>query len=166
MMQGEDDHKTSADLEKSPNALFLVLEGGGAKAIAHVAAWEVLEPIVKTGLAPLDDIPTKAQGGEEFYLSGVAGTSAGAIMAALIAAGAKSTDLIDAAGRLPLCSALGVEQFTDLFCIPGWRRLRQFRFILRPTPKLAARLTPRWRKSDFNDAATQADTQDTLTCSP
>jgi len=37
---------TGAPSEKS-HSLFLVLEGGGAKGIAHVAAWEALEPLLE-----------------------------------------------------------------------------------------------------------------------
>src|SRR5690348_15719911 len=105
------DPKTKAD---DPTKLFLVLEGGGAKGIAHVAAWKALDRLVakpKEAVAP----PPSDLGSERFVLTGVAGTSAGAVIAAFIAAGAKAEDLIDNNGEVPLCKTLNIRRFRDIF---------------------------------------------------
>ena len=139
--------ETAAEASQPSNAaerqsLFLVLEGGGAKGIAHVAAWEILEPLV--------EMKTKAWSATaeapRFKLNGVAGTSAGAVVAAFIAAGATSDQLVDKFGRIPLCSELGIERFYDLFGLAGWRRLKQMRWLLNPNVTRSRRLTPRWQQ--------------------
>jgi predicted acylesterase/phospholipase RssA len=107
-----------------PRSLFLALEGGGAKGIAHVAALRALEKVLENARANKRD---------EYVIREVAGTSAGAIVAAFIAAGATSRELIDDAGRMPLAGALGIEKFHDLFGLAGWRRLKLWRRILKPT---------------------------------
>jgi predicted acylesterase/phospholipase RssA len=132
-----------------PTNLFIVLEGGGAKGIAHIAVWDVLQSLVRSRGRELDG----PQGQRNFAVAGIAGTSAGAIVAALVAAGANAKDLIDSEGRIPLASVLGVEYFYDLFGLAGWRRLKQFRWLLQPTPTIAGRLTPRWWKSVSSDQA-------------
>ena len=68
-------------------ALSLVLGGGGAKGIAHIAAWAALEPLISTPTRKVKDFPPDL-GERRFQLTEVAGTSAGALMAAFIAAGA------------------------------------------------------------------------------
>ena len=132
--------QTAADQQltkrpRKPSALYLVLEGGGAKGIAHIAAWEALEPLILKPNSPRDDVRNDR---EQFELSGVAGTSAGAVVAAFIAAGATSKVLIDDSGRLPLCDALGLGHLRDIFGIRGWRRLRNLRIFLRPSDSLLA----------------------------
>ena len=133
---------TGAPSEKS-HSLFLVLEGGGAKGIAHVAAWEALEPLLEQIPA---DVLASGEKPKSFEITGVAGTSAGAVVAAFIAAGATSRHLVDSEGRIPLCDALGLESFHDIFGIKGWRRLVELRFLLRPNLGAHRRLTPRYAK--------------------
>lgn len=115
--------------ETAETELFLVLEGGGARGIAHVAAWGVLDELVAKPFDPVPrDIPSDL-GKDRFRLTAVAGSSAGAIVAAFIAAGAKAEDLIDREGRVPLCEVLGVEYFYDIFGMREWRRLKHLKSI-------------------------------------
>lgn len=58
-----------------PSPAFAIFEGGGAKGIAHVGALRVVESY-------------------DFELQGVAGTSAGSLIAALIAAGYRSEEIM------------------------------------------------------------------------
>jgi predicted acylesterase/phospholipase RssA len=113
-----------------PIPLYLVFEGGGAKGIAHVAAWYALRSI-------LDEVPVRPLPGtgRKLRIEGVAGTSAGAAVAALIAAGAKPSDIIDSEGRIPLFAELGIKLFTDLFGLRGWQRLEQLRTLRRSGAK-------------------------------
>jgi hypothetical protein len=65
--------------EKMPNEtrrVYLAFQGGGAKGIAHIG-----------GLAAVN--------GSSIEIAGVAGTSAGAIVAALVAAGYSAKDIFD-----------------------------------------------------------------------
>jgi predicted acylesterase/phospholipase RssA len=113
--------------------LSLVLGGGGAKGIAHIAAWAALEPLISTPTRKVKDFPPEL-GERRFQLTEVAGTSAGALMAAFIAAGATSTDLVDAKGRVPLCGALGLNHFHEISGEHGWRRLKLLRNLYAPSP--------------------------------
>jgi len=83
--------------------VFLVFEGGGAKGIVHVGALRALE-------------------GHDIRVAGVAGTSAGAIVAALVAAGYSSRELIADDGSSPLLRVIGLERATDFFGA-NWSRL-------------------------------------------
>jgi NTE family protein len=105
---------------------FVAFAGGGAKGVVHVGALKALE---ERGVT----------------LKGVAGTSAGAIVAALVAAGFRADDLIDAASGRTILERLSeidpkVSRATDLFGEVGWLRVRVFRVLLRqplPFPLLA-----------------------------
>jgi predicted acylesterase/phospholipase RssA len=111
------------------NALYVVFDGGGARGITHISAWRVLERLIsKFGRGPSQVLGPEF-GAKRYRLAGVAGTSSGAIAAAFIAAGAKSTDLIDECGRVPLFSELRLRHFYELFGIRGWRRLKHLRRI-------------------------------------
>jgi predicted acylesterase/phospholipase RssA len=125
--------------------LYLVLEGGGARGIAHVAVWRVLEGLVATPKQPDSKQVDTPLLNPRYCLKGVAGTSAGAIAAAFIAAGARSEDLIGRDGRLPLCDYLGLDYFHEVFGLDGWRRLSYSRRFVKPSKLLrraAARLSP------------------------
>jgi len=80
-----------------PKRIFLVFEGGGAKGIVHVGA-----------LRALDSEP-------EIEIAGVAGTSAGAIVAALVAAGYSARELVANDGTSPMLRLLGMDAATDFF---------------------------------------------------
>lgn len=88
----------------APKRIFLVLEGGGAKGIVHVGALRALESE------------------QQIEIAGVAGTSAGAIVAALVAAGYGARDLIAEDGTSPLLQRLGMTTATGFFG-RGWDRL-------------------------------------------
>lgn len=134
---GEPSSQPPASLTASePKSLYLVLEGGGAKGIAHVAAWDALEEILVESNASSER--SIEPGRDRYELREVAGTSAGAIVGALIAAGARSNQLLDADGRMPLADALFISRFYDLFGVSGWRRLRLWRFILSPKAAITA----------------------------
>ena len=107
--------------------VFVAFAGGGAKGVVHVGALKALEE-------------------RNVVLKGVAGTSAGAIVAALVAAGFRADDLIDSASGRTILERLSeidpkVSRATDLFGKVGWLRVRLFRLVLRqplPFPVLAA----------------------------
>ena len=99
--------------------IFFVFEGGGAKGIAHVGALRAVEQ-------------TKA-----FRIKGAAGTSAGAIAAALVAAGYSSeeifSEIADKGEYHSIFNKLS-EQFnrpTDLFIGWQWFFLRRVRWLSR-----------------------------------
>jgi NTE family protein len=83
--------------------VFGIFEGGGAKGLAHVGA-----------------IAAAQQLGVKF--AGVAGASAGAIVASLIAVGYKAKELYDPSGRTGLMSG----NLTDLFGQGKWEEWKQF----------------------------------------
>jgi predicted acylesterase/phospholipase RssA len=118
-------------LGEDETALYLVLDGGGARGVAHVAAWRVLDTMVRKPGGPKPELPEEL-GAKRYVLAGVAGTSAGAIAAAFIAAGAKPDDLIDTKGRVPLLSELRLRRFSEIFGIRGWRRLENLRRLAPP----------------------------------
>ncbi len=80
--------------------VFLIFEGGGARCVAHIGALKALE---RKGVT----------------IRGVAGTSAGALIAALVAAGYKSEELYSAegetAGTSPILQSVGLRVARDLF---------------------------------------------------
>lgn len=90
-----------------------------ARGIAHVAAWEVLDGLVSVPGRKLDRDFSTDLGDERFCLTSVAGASAGAKVAAFIAAGAKAQDLIDENGEIPLRNTFGIEHLYDLFLRQG-----------------------------------------------
>jgi NTE family protein len=80
--------------------VFVIFEGGGAKCIAHVGALKALE----------------TKGAE---IRGVAGTSAGAIIAALVAAGYRAEEIFSVeganAGISPALRGIGLANARELF---------------------------------------------------
>lgn len=96
-----------------PQRVFVALAGGGAKGLIHVGALRALED---RGVA----------------FCGLAGTSAGAIVAALKAAGFSSRDLLDPDGGPTLIDRLSeidpsLTSATDIFGRTGWIRVWLFR---------------------------------------
>ncbi|WLE64107.1 patatin-like phospholipase family protein (plasmid) [Burkholderia plantarii] len=91
--------------------VFLVFQGGGARGIAHVG-----------GLAAVN--------GLGLHVAGVAGTSAGAIMAALVAAGYSADQLLNPADGSHLLQCLDGGKYkvaTNLFSRSGWLQIRTLR---------------------------------------
>ena len=103
-----------------PQRVYVAFEGGGAKGIAHVGALRALEAARDRG---------------DLELGGFAGTSAGAIVAALTSVGWTSTELISAPDRKSVLTMLhdrkapGLRgtQATDLLGQAGWVRLKAMR---------------------------------------
>ncbi|WP_167400365.1 patatin-like phospholipase family protein [Gluconacetobacter entanii] len=94
--------------------MFVALAGGGAKGLLHVGALRALED-------------------RDVVFCGLAGTSAGAIVAALKAAGFSSRDLLDPDGGPTLIDQLNeidpnFNRATDIFGRTGWARVLLFRW--------------------------------------
>lgn len=97
----------------------MAFSGGGAKGVIHVGALKAIQE-------------------RQVHLMGLAGTSAGAIVAALAAAGFTADDLIDSSSGRTIIDRLSqidpkMRRATDLFGRSGWWRVRFFRWMLRRT---------------------------------
>ena len=90
--------------------VFLVLEGGGARGLAHVGALRAIEEEPRLEIA------------------GLGGTSAGAIVAALASAGYASTEMIDSNGTSPLLRHAGFKDATGLLGA-DWKKVRRIRWL-------------------------------------
>ncbi|MBZ5796083.1 patatin-like phospholipase family protein [Burkholderia contaminans] len=94
---------------------FLVFQGGGAKGIVHVGALTAVED-------------------EKLDIQGVAGTSAGAMVAALVAAGYRGRELFDADTGEHILAALGprlgFKKAIDFFGWAPWQVIRVCRLII------------------------------------
>ncbi|MEJ6395102.1 patatin-like phospholipase family protein [Gymnodinialimonas sp. 2305UL16-5] len=108
-----------------PQRVYVAFEGGGAKGIGHVGA-----------LAALQDSDVGKSGALD--LAGYAGTSAGAIVAALAASGWAASDLVDPAQKHSVLNILqkkGVAipglQAPDLLGRKGWLAIRVFVLAMR-----------------------------------
>lgn len=100
----------------TPLRLLVIFEGGGAKGIAHIGAMKALE---------------EALVADRGQVTGVAGTSAGAIVAALYASGYRADELID-----PDCGTTCLKDIKpgpsfakSLFGVAGWRSIAAFRMM-------------------------------------
>lgn len=106
----QDDDKSAS----APTDVVLTFQGGGAKAIVHVGALAAVEQA-------------------ELKVRGVAGTSAGAIVAALAAVGYTSAEMLDSSGNTQniidtVGKSLGVKRPADLFSPKGWWFVRALRW--------------------------------------
>jgi len=100
---------------EEPRRLFVALEGGGAKAIVHIGTLRALEE-------------------RHFLLMGLAGTSAGAIIAALGAAGYRAHEIIDPDKKrtiLDTYSEITGKKIrpTQLFGKGGWPMIQKLRYL-------------------------------------
>ena len=107
---------TTADPHDTYRA-FVAFAGGGAKGIIHVGALKALEE-------------------KNVQFCGLAGTSAGAIVACLKAAGFKADELIAPDSKSSVIDLLRavdpkIQKATSLFGRWGWRRIRMFRWVLK-----------------------------------
>lgn len=96
-----------------PQRIYVAFEGGGAKGVAHIGALAAFE-------AEADDV----------RIAGVAGTSAGAIVAALVAAGWTSKEIADPAAHDSILKRvrkaggpIAGDEATDLIGPRGWRAI-------------------------------------------
>jgi NTE family protein len=108
----------------NPHRLFVAFAGGGAKGLIHVGALKALED-------------------RKVQFCGLAGTSAGAIVASLKAAGFEATDLLDPESGGSLIDRLReidqrIVKATDIFGRSGWTRILLFRWALSHPLWLAA----------------------------
>lgn len=100
--------------------VYITLEGGGAKGIAHVGA---LKAVVD---AAEDD------GSQTYEVVGISGTSAGAIVAGLFAAGYDPEEIASSASDDNILKFVDNANIaTDLLPAPGWERLNQVRKLTR-----------------------------------
>src|SRR5271169_1558035 len=100
----------------SPHRVFVAFAGGGAKGLIHVGALKALED-------------------RQVDFCGLAGTSAGAIVAALKASGFAADDLVNPDTGETLVDQLkaidpSINRATDFFGAGGWRRVVVFRWML------------------------------------
>ena len=114
---------TSAEARK----VYVVFQGGGARGAVHVGALKALE----LAKFPPKDLSKPATRPE---IIGVAGTSAGSIMAALVSAGYQSDQIIDVSGKSDQHILKGLKGFasgslTGLFTEKGWARINRARWI-------------------------------------
>ncbi len=96
---------------------FVAFSGGGAKGLVHVGALQALED-------------------RDVHFAGLAGTSAGAIVAALTAAGFQARELVDPDTGATVLDRLAeidpaLASATGIFGPGGWLKIRLFRWCLR-----------------------------------
>ncbi|MFG1404370.1 patatin-like phospholipase family protein [Xanthobacter sediminis] len=106
------------------NRVFVAFAGGGAKGLIHVGALKALED-------------------RDVTFCGLAGTSAGAIVAALRAAGFSSREMLDPDGSASIIDKLReidskIVKATDIFGHGGWARVALFRWAANHPQLLAA----------------------------
>ncbi|MBH1506363.1 patatin-like phospholipase family protein [Stenotrophomonas maltophilia] len=111
--------------------VYVVFQGGGARGAVHVGALKALE----LAEFPPKDLSKPATRPE---IVGVAGTSAGSIMAALVSAGYESDQILDLSGKSDHHVLKGLEGFssgslTGLFTERGWARIKKARWIAENT---------------------------------
>ena len=99
-----------------PRRVFVAFAGGGAKGLIHIGALKALE-----------------DRGVQFH--GLAGTSAGAVVASLKAAGFRASDILDTESGVSLIDRLReidpeIAKATDIFGKNGWRRVLLFRWAV------------------------------------
>lgn len=109
---------------------YVAFEGGGARGIAHVGFLRALEfpTVLPDGTSPqTNGDPSNDRPEGRFEILGAAGTSAGAIVAALTVAGYTSEELFSKDGKSSILKKIGARKMTDLFGYSGWKGVRLFR---------------------------------------
>jgi NTE family protein len=126
-----------------PRRAYVSFSGGGAKGIVHVGGLKAVEVA-----APPDWTPPAVGSTTYLDVRGYSGTSAGAMVAALAAAGYSTTEMIDPAKRETILEVVrhGIQphrvlgalgtlqpsvpgQVTDLFGADGWRMMQLLRWL-------------------------------------
>jgi NTE family protein len=110
----EAEANNSAGLPPS-NRLFVAFEGGGAKALVHVGALKAIEE-------------------RGFEFKGVAGTSAGAIVAALKAVGYTADEIVDPIAQRTILDSYNDGSrrragATDILGLSAWSAIKRVRFL-------------------------------------
>jgi NTE family protein len=96
-----------------PRRLFVAFEGGGAKALVHVGALKAIED-------------------RGFEIKGVAGTSAGAIVAALKAVGYTADEIVDPVAQRTILDTYNQgsrTRATDILGRNAWSTINRVRFF-------------------------------------
>lgn len=95
-----------------PHPVFLAFQGGGAKGVVHAGA-----------LLAINDLGLE--------IKGVSGTSAGSMIAALVAAGYSGDELVDPDNQSHLFESItpkfGIHRPTDIFSEKAWKILKAAR---------------------------------------
>ncbi|MGE3914335.1 MAG: patatin-like phospholipase family protein [Hyphomicrobiaceae bacterium] len=110
--------------------MYLALEGGGAKGVAHVGALYALDAFWSRPRTPNPQLQQlgKSSGASEFELHGVSGTSIGALIAALIACGYSAREILDKdSGKSPLLERVGIKSRRKVFGSITWWKIRFIR---------------------------------------
>jgi NTE family protein len=111
-LRSMDNNSTAKETQGRP--IFVAMQGGGARGIVHVA-----------GVIAINDLGLDVRG--------VAGTSAGSMVAALVAAGYKGRELVDPYDKAHIFSGFPKDSKykspQNLFTPGGWRLLRRLRLI-------------------------------------
>jgi len=111
------------------HSVYLAFQGGGARGVSHVG-----------GLAAVEEL--------RLTIKGVAGTSAGAILAALVAAKFESKDLLNPSERTHLLQKVAngkYEKATSLFSESGWKSIKGLRESAKSTSWLARAIRHKWK---------------------
>lgn len=104
--------------------VYLAFQGGGARGISHVGGLRAVEEM-------------------DMDIQGVAGTSAGAILAALIAAGYSHDKLFDCEKETQLLQVVAGGKYanpTKLFTRRGWLSIRVLRGIVKGVVKIKSKV--------------------------
>ena len=92
--------------------IFVVLEGGGAKGVAHIGALQALDEM-------------------GYKIVGIAGASAGALVAALYALGLSPREIIDTKKQRHVLDDIGVRDATEILGW-GWKWIKIARCFVSP----------------------------------
>lgn len=115
--------------------VYVAFQGGGARGLVHIGALRALENISFPSHDSAEDIRRPE-------IAGVAGTSAGAIMAALVAARYDSHQIIsgaegDPSNILQRLKRRKVTSLKDIFTTAGWLKIKIFSTMLSLIPIVA-----------------------------
>lgn len=121
--------------------VYVGFQGGGARGIVHIGALRAIE----ASLIELDGLPNQKV---QPVVGGVAGTSAGSIVAALVACGYGADSLLDRDSSSHLLKNVAggrLKSLSDLFTKKGWKRIKRVILLLK-VARLLLRIAERLRK--------------------
>lgn len=105
---------TSGQVADRDTGVRLIFEGGGAKGIAHIGALKVLE-------------------GRGYRIERTAGSSAGALVAGLVAAGYTADDMLAIKNGQITDESILKQSLVDRIGKQNWRRIGWFRYLMKPS---------------------------------